>query len=105
VNEQGAGERPVAFCSQKLSPTQSAWSTIEREAYAVIYALNKFHHIIFGAPLIVYCDHNPLRYLVECAPKSAKLTRWKLALQAYQIEFRFTRGSNNVVADCLSRSQ
>jgi hypothetical protein len=105
ADENGTGERPVAFCSKKLSPSQSAWSTIEREAYAVIYALNKFHHIIFGAPIVVYCDHNPLRYLVECAPKSAKLTRWKIALQAYNIDFRFTRGSNNIVADYLSRNQ
>lgn len=30
VDEYGTGEKPVAFCSRKLNPTQCAWSTIER---------------------------------------------------------------------------
>jgi hypothetical protein len=103
VNEKGTGEKPIAFCSQKLNPTQARWSTIEREAYAVIYALQKFHHLIFGAPVIVYSDHNPLSYIVDCAPKSAKLSRWALALQEYDLTFRYAKGSSNHVADCLSR--
>ena len=103
VDEKGTGERPVAFCSQKLTPTQCAWSVIEREAYAVIFALKKFHNLIFGAPIIVYSDHNPLSYIKECAPKSAKLMRWALALQEYDLTFRYVKGVNNASADCLSR--
>jgi hypothetical protein len=104
VDEKGTGERPVAFGSQKLSPTQCAWSVIEREAYAVIFALKRYHNLIFGSPIIIYCDYNPLSYIVECAPKSAKLTRWSLALQAYNITFRYARAVNNKPADCLSRA-
>lgn len=103
VEESGSNERPVAFCSKKLSPTQRNWSTIEREAFAVIYALNRFHNIIFGAPIVVYCDHNPLSYIVDCSTRSAKLTRWSLALQEYDITFRYARAEHNGVADCLSR--
>ena len=33
-------EKPLAFASQKLPPAQPIWSTIEREAHAVIWALN-----------------------------------------------------------------
>jgi hypothetical protein len=94
---------PCAFSSQKLSATQSKWSAIEREAYAVIWALQKYKDTIFGAHIIVISDHNPLRYIVECAPKSAKLTRWALALQEYDLELRYTRGRDNAAADCLSR--
>jgi len=50
VDENGTGERPVAFCSQKLTPTQCAWSVIEREAYAVIFALKKFHYSFLELP-------------------------------------------------------
>ena len=35
-NDQLGQEHPIAYGSQKLTPTQSAWSTIEREAYAII---------------------------------------------------------------------
>jgi len=34
--------RPVAFASVKLSPTQSKWSAMEKEAYAAIWAIQMF---------------------------------------------------------------
>jgi len=71
-------EHAVAYGSQKLTPTQCAWSTIEKEAYAVVCALKQFRPITFGSQISVFTDHNPLKYLAECAPKSAKLTRWAL---------------------------
>ena len=73
-------EKPIAFASAKLSPTQKRWSTIEREAYAVIFALRKFRNFVFATKIIIFSDHNPLLYLRECTPKSAKLTRWALGL-------------------------
>ena len=68
-------EKPIAFASAKLTATQKNWATIEKEAYAVIYALRKFRNFVFAAPIIVYSDHNPIIYINDCAPKSAKLTR------------------------------
>ena len=56
----------------------------------MIWALNKYRDLIFGSKVIVYCDHNPLQYIRECAPKSAKLLRWSLALQEL-ISTLFTR--------------
>lgn len=96
-------EKPIAFASSKLSQTQQNWATIEREAYAVVFALRKFRNFIFGASIIVYSDHNPLTYLNDCAPKSAKLTRWSLGLQEFDLQFRFKSGRSNMAADFLSR--
>ena len=36
-------ERPIAFCSKKFNEKQKAWSTIEREVFAVLEALNRFN--------------------------------------------------------------
>ena len=36
---EGQGNRPIAFASQKLTTTQKAWSTTEKEAYVAIWAL------------------------------------------------------------------
>ena len=100
----GSGvEQPLAFASQKLTDTQAAWAIIEKKDYAVIWALNRFCNLIFGSLVSVYCDHNPLQYIQECAPKSARLLRWALALQEFDIEFHYKKGSQNVVADWLSR--
>ena len=46
LDEQGV-EQPLTFASQKLSETQMGWSTIEWEAYAVIWALNRFRDLIY----------------------------------------------------------
>ena len=96
-------ESPISFMSNKLSNTQSNWSAIEREAYAVIAALPKFSHIVFGQKILLFCDHNPLQYLTDCAAKSSKLTRWSLSLARYDIVIQHVPGRDNVVADFLSR--
>ena len=96
-------EVPISFASVKLSGSQVSWATIEKEAYAVIWALNKFRTWIFGSHVTVFSDSNPLTYLTANVPKSAKLTRWALALQQFNISFKYTRGKDNVVADFLSR--
>jgi len=96
-------EKPIAFASCKLNATQRKWATIEREAYAVIYGLRKFRTFIFGAEIVIFSDHNPLTYLNDCAPKSAKLTRWSLGLQEFNLQFKFKSGRTNTAADCLSR--
>jgi hypothetical protein len=101
-NDDGS-EFPIAFASAKLTDVQTRWSTIEKESYAVIFALQKFDPLVFGCRIELFSDHNPLRYLVSCAPKSAKLTRWALSLSRYDISVNHIKGVDNVVADFLSR--
>jgi len=45
--------------------------------------LRKFRNFVFANEVTIFSDHNPLMYLRECAPKSAKLTRWALGLQEF----------------------
>ena len=96
-------ELPIAFSSTKLNATQSAWSTIEREAYAALIALQKYRNWIFGSKITVHSDHNPLLYLTESAPKSAKLMRWALGIQEFSVTFKYRAERSNVAADFLSR--
>ena len=96
-------ERPIAFASHKLNKTQQAWSTIEKESYAALWGLKKYRQWIFGNEVTVYSDHNPITYLTEAAPKSAKLMRWALAIQEFNVKFRYKAGKSNTAADCLSR--
>jgi len=73
---------------------------IEKEAYAAIWALNKFRNWIFEKPVTVCTDHNPLTYLTDSIPKSSKLTRWSLALAEYDAAFKYKAGKLNVAAVC-----
>jgi len=43
--------------------------------------LRKFRNFVFATEVTIFSYHNPLVYLRECAPKSAKLTRWALGFK------------------------
>ncbi len=96
AQEKGNVEYPVAHASCKLSGNQLNWATIEKEAYAILYGLKKFDIFLYGSKVIIYTDHNPLQYLTQTTPKNARLMRWALALQRYNIEI-------NGNCDALSR--
>ncbi|GFX76596.1 retrovirus-related Pol polyprotein from transposon 17.6 [Trichonephila clavipes] len=64
---------PIAFGSQKLSPSQQKWSTIEMEAYAIIWALKRFEILLCGAKIFLLTDLNPLVFLTSAAPQCPRL--------------------------------
>jgi len=101
--DENGNENPIAFASRKLNKTQQAWCTVEKESYADLWALQKYRNWIFGAEITVHSDHNPITYLTESAPKSFKLMRWALAIQEFNVKFKFRAGKTNTAADCLSR--
>ncbi|GFX85385.1 retrovirus-related Pol polyprotein from transposon opus [Trichonephila clavipes] len=95
--------RPIAFASQKFNATQKNWASIEKEAWAVLYGLNKFDKWIYGAKVEIISDHNPLKYLNQTTPKSSKLTRWALALQRWNHSITHRPGVQHRSVDALSR--
>ncbi|GFT48300.1 retrovirus-related Pol polyprotein from transposon opus [Trichonephila clavipes] len=95
--------RPIAFASQKFNATQKNWASIEKEAWAVLYGLNKFDKWIYGTKVEIISDHNPLKYLNQTTPKSPKLTRWALALQRWNHSITHRPGIQHRSADALSR--
>ncbi len=104
TQENNGVDRPIAFASNKFTDVQRNWSVIEKESYAVVFALRKFDKYVFGSKIDLFTDHNPLQYLVLSVPQSAKLTRWALALQRYNITVNHCAGRLNKVADYLSRA-
>ena len=96
-------EHPIAYASCKFTDSQKMWSTIEKECYAILYGFKVFDFYVFGSKIVVYSDHNPLKYLTINAPKNARLTRWVLAMQRYDFELKHIKGKDNKVCDALSR--
>ncbi|GFW78970.1 retrovirus-related Pol polyprotein from transposon opus [Trichonephila clavipes] len=94
---------PIAYASQKLSKTQQSWSTIEREAFAIVWSLKKVEVWVFGTEIEFYTDHNPLPYLTKSAPQSARLQKWAFALQKFNVTIKHCPGGKMSHADALSR--
>ncbi|GFW35383.1 retrovirus-related Pol polyprotein from transposon 297 [Trichonephila clavipes] len=71
-------EHPIEFASRLLNPAERNYSTTEREALAVVWALNKFRGYIDGASITVASDHQPLKWLMKLKSLSGRLDRWAL---------------------------
>ena len=97
-------ERPIYFLSHKLSKTQQRYSVIEKEAYAVVYALQKLHHFLHNSKFTIYTDHAPLQYLLKGDIRNKRIQQWALAIAGYDCEIQYIKGSMNNVADFLSRT-
>ena len=104
ANELGL-EKPVCFFSKKFNSYQLNYSTIEKEALALVWALRNFEvYLGSGAvPVVVYTDHNPLLFLNSLQCPNQRLIRWSLFLQSHWLDIRHIKGAENVVADALSR--
>lgn len=100
-------DHPVAYFSKKFSTCQRNYSTIEKEALALLLALQHFDVYVGGnaTPLLVYTDHNPLIFLAQMSNSNQRLMRWALIIQEYNVDIQHLKGSENVVADALSRTE
>ncbi len=96
-----------AIFYKKFSKCQKHYSTIDKEALAVLLALQHFEVYLgsgSGSPIVVYTDHNPLVFLSRMSNSNQRLMRWSLIVQEFNLDIRYKKGTENVVADALSRS-
>ncbi|XP_076863849.1 uncharacterized protein LOC143516142 [Brachyhypopomus gauderio] len=105
LQEDKGLDHPVCYYSHKFSECQTRYSTIEREALALLLALRHFEVYVGSStsPVVVYTDHNPLVFLSRMYNQNQRLMRWFLIMQEYNLEMRHKKGADNKVADALSR--
>ena len=82
INELGE-EHPIAFASKKLFPSEHNYSTIEREALAIVKGIKHFQKYLQAVQFKVQTDHNPLTYYSNLKDSHGRLARWALTLQRY----------------------
>ena len=96
-------EKPIFFLSHKLSDTQRKWSVIEKEAFAIHYALQKLDHYLHNAQFTIRTDHRPLKHLLNSPMQNKKIQMWALGIAGYNCQIEYIPGPSNILADLLSR--
>ncbi|XP_035229893.1 uncharacterized protein LOC118201843, partial [Stegodyphus dumicola] len=95
-----------------LTASERNYSTIEKEALAVVWALNKFRGYVESQSITITSDHQPLKWLMSLKSPTGRLARWALQIQSYNLTITFLDitfldnyipGRLNFIADLLSR--
>ena len=69
----------------------------------MVFACEKFRPYILGSHVIIHTDHVAIKYLMAKKEAKPRLIRWVLMLQEFDFEIKDKKGSDNVIADYLSR--
>ena len=98
--------RPVISASRTLTCSEQNYAALELECLAVVFACQKFDQYIYGKQVRVETDHKPLEMITKksllAAPR--RLQRMLLQLQHYELDVHYIPGSQQWIADTLSRA-
>ena len=96
-------EHPIMYISRKLLPNKRNYSTVEKEALAIKWSLDKLRYYLLGREFTLITDHTPLKWMAGAKDTNARVTRWFLALQDFRFKVDHRLGREHANADALSR--
>lgn len=101
----GLGWQPLAFFSRKLNTAQRNYGAYDRELLAVYEAIRYFRHMVEARTFAIYTDHKPLIFAFKqksdkCSPRQFRYLDY---IGQFSTDIRHVPGTENVVADALSR--
>ena len=96
-------DHPVAFVSGLFRGSQLNWAALTKEAFAIYTSVKKLSFYLTDAQILLRSDHKPLEKFLHKNTLNSKVNNWAMELEAFNIEFDYIKGSNNVLVDTMSR--
>lgn len=99
--------KPVAYISRALNKAETNYSTLEKEALAIIFSVTKLKQYLLGYHFVLQTDHKPLSTIFGehkgiPAMAAARMQRWAFILSGFDYTIEYVKGALNT-ADSLSR--
>ena len=97
---------PIYFASKALTSAQQNYVAIEPEALAVSWAVQKFHHYLYGKAFTLQTDQKPLQAILSksLVVATPRMQRLMFPTTPYDMNVEYIKGETNFIADCLSRA-
>ena len=92
----------VHIFSRTFTAQNKSWCATEKEAYTVLKSTQRFDYYLRGAKCTLRCNHKPLEPFLPRGMKIAKLDRWAMLLQEYDITLIHIKDKDNILADAIS---
>ena len=78
------------YASWHFNKAELNYSTIEKEAVAIIFGIKRFRHYLQDKPFVILSDHRPLQWLNTFKDETGRLGRWSIMLANtyYTVKYR-----------------
>ena len=96
-------ERVVGYHSYTLTSAERNYTTSEKEALAVLKAVEYFHSFLDEQKFVLRTDHSALREILLAKQPKGRIARWVSKLSELDYEVTHTPGKKIPHADALSR--
>ena len=73
-----------------------------KEAFVIYMSVKKLSFYLTDVQILLRSDHKPLEKFLLKNTLNSKVNNWAMELEAFNIQFDYIKGSNNILADTLS---
>ena len=86
-----------------MTIAEKNYETSQKELLTIAKSVEHFKQFLYGKEFIIRRDHQPLTAIKTKSKHSIRLEKWLNDLADYNFKIEHKKGTDNILADALSR--